>query len=73
MNQRFETLFNGASRSVNLSVCLALKYLALREDSAQVGHGVTIVGHGTHVALGNHALHVLARIGDIDVPGTVDR
>ena len=48
-----------ASRSVELNVGFAVQHLAFGEDLFQVGHRVPIVGHRAHVALSNHALHVL--------------
>ena len=59
LNQSFDAFFECASGRVDLNVCFAVEHFTFGQDALQIGHGVAIVSHRTHVALRNHALHVL--------------
>ena len=52
---------HGTSRRVHRVVGARIERLARREDGAQIGHGLGVVGHRTPVTLAHDALPVVFR------------
>src|SRR3974390_1065739 len=59
LDQHRQTFFKSVPRSIQLKISLAIKGLSLGENSSKVRHGVSVIGHRTHVTLRKYPLHVL--------------